>query len=64
MKNPHMVIAIRNMRVSLAVFAETLENASKWDDEYTDLREAKTLKHIKAAADKFSAELDKALKDM
>lgn len=57
--NPHIKAQIFNMKSMVKVFNQSCELAARKDDEQISKGEAKQLKQIKAAAEKFCKELDK-----
>ena len=57
--NSYIEAQIFNMKSMVKVFNQSCELAARKDDGQISKEEAKQLKQIKAAADKFCKELDK-----
>lgn len=57
--NSYIEAQISNMKTMVKVFNQSYELAARKDDEQISKEEAKQLKQIKAAAEKFCKELDK-----
>lgn len=57
--NSYIEAQISNMKAMVKVFNQSCELAARKDDEQISKEEAKQLKQIKTAAEKFCKELDK-----
>ena len=56
--NPYMKAEILNLRLTLSTYLQRIEYSAIQDDERISLQEAKTIKRIEKAMNRFTKELD------
>lgn len=61
--NPHIDAQITNMLIIVGTFEQSCKMAAMKNDGKIDSNEAKAIKRITAAADKFKRELEKIKKE-
>ena len=57
--NPYMKAEILNLRLTLSTYLQRIEYSAIQNDERISLQEAKTIKRIEKAMNRFTKELDK-----